>query len=121
MLTHEENELLCRVGPATPMGKLVRRFWIPASSSADVAGPPSPENPRVPQLPAKVEITPVDVIRRTHRLPSEASRVPSGIARTRCGVQAFPWFGRNVVISLGRYVGVSSVPSPTRSRPSRWP
>lgn len=29
MLTHEENELLCRVGPGTPMGQLMRRYWHP--------------------------------------------------------------------------------------------
>jgi phthalate 4,5-dioxygenase len=30
MLTREDNELLCRVGPGTPMGELFRRFWLPA-------------------------------------------------------------------------------------------
>ena len=30
MLSHEENELLCRIGPGTPMGDLMRRFWMPA-------------------------------------------------------------------------------------------
>ncbi len=30
MLKPEDNELLCRVGPGTPMGELFRRFWIPA-------------------------------------------------------------------------------------------
>jgi len=30
MLSHADNELLCRVGPGTPMGALMRRFWIPA-------------------------------------------------------------------------------------------
>ena len=30
MLTREENELLCRVGPGTPMGTMLRRYWIPA-------------------------------------------------------------------------------------------
>jgi phenylpropionate dioxygenase-like ring-hydroxylating dioxygenase large terminal subunit len=30
MLTHDENELLCRTGPGTPMGNLMRRYWIPA-------------------------------------------------------------------------------------------
>ena len=31
MLTQEENEVLTRVGPGTPMGELFRRFWIPAA------------------------------------------------------------------------------------------
>jgi len=30
MLTQEENELLCRVGPGTPMGAYMRAFWLPA-------------------------------------------------------------------------------------------
>src|SRR5438067_9089685 len=30
MLSREENELLARTGPGTPMGNLYRRFWLPA-------------------------------------------------------------------------------------------
>ena len=30
MLSKEENELLCRVGAGTPMGDLMRRYWLPA-------------------------------------------------------------------------------------------
>jgi phenylpropionate dioxygenase-like ring-hydroxylating dioxygenase large terminal subunit len=30
MLTRDENELLCRVGPGTAMGALLRAYWIPA-------------------------------------------------------------------------------------------
>jgi len=30
MLSHEENELLCRVGPGTPMGEFMREYWLPA-------------------------------------------------------------------------------------------
>ena len=29
MLTRENNELICRVGADTPMGKALRRYWIP--------------------------------------------------------------------------------------------
>src|SRR5687767_14589483 len=31
MLTHEENEMLSRVGPGTPAGELLRRYWYPVS------------------------------------------------------------------------------------------
>ncbi len=31
MLTREENDLLCEVGPGTLMGELFRRFWLPAT------------------------------------------------------------------------------------------
>ena len=30
MLSREENELLTRVHPGAPMGRLFRRYWIPA-------------------------------------------------------------------------------------------
>jgi phthalate 4,5-dioxygenase oxygenase subunit len=36
MLSHEENELLTRVGPGTAMGAMLRRYWIPACPSAAV-------------------------------------------------------------------------------------
>ena len=35
MLSSEENELLCRVGPGTPMGDLMRQYWIPALPSSE--------------------------------------------------------------------------------------
>jgi phthalate 4,5-dioxygenase oxygenase subunit len=39
MLTREENERLTRVGPGTPMGGLMRRYWIPAAFTHQVAEP----------------------------------------------------------------------------------
>ena len=36
MLTVEENELLTRVGPGTPCGELLRRYWHPVSLSRDL-------------------------------------------------------------------------------------
>jgi 5,5'-dehydrodivanillate O-demethylase oxygenase subunit len=36
MLTAEQNELLTRVGPGTPMGNLLRRYWHPIAASADL-------------------------------------------------------------------------------------
>jgi phthalate 4,5-dioxygenase len=29
MISQEENDRLCRIGPGTPMGMLFRRFWLP--------------------------------------------------------------------------------------------
>jgi phthalate 4,5-dioxygenase oxygenase subunit len=41
MLSRQDNELLCRVGPATPMGRMMRRYWLPAAMSTElVAGTP---------------------------------------------------------------------------------
>ena len=35
----EENEILTRVGPGTPMGELFRRFWLPAALSEELTEP----------------------------------------------------------------------------------
>ena len=39
MLTQAENELLCRVEGDAPMGRLMRRHWVPALLSEQVAKP----------------------------------------------------------------------------------
>jgi len=39
MLTREDNELLCRVEGDAPMGRLMRRYWMPACLSEEVAQP----------------------------------------------------------------------------------
>ncbi|MSP40152.1 MAG: aromatic ring-hydroxylating dioxygenase subunit alpha [Deltaproteobacteria bacterium] len=36
MLSREENELLTRIEPGTPMGDLFRRYWIPALLSEEI-------------------------------------------------------------------------------------
>ena len=42
MLSAEANELLCRVGPGTPMGELMREYWIPCLPSSEFPAPDSP-------------------------------------------------------------------------------
>ena len=37
MLSPEQQETLTRVGPGTPMGELLRRYWIPVAGSTEVA------------------------------------------------------------------------------------
>ncbi|HEY0583624.1 MAG TPA: Rieske 2Fe-2S domain-containing protein, partial [Chloroflexota bacterium] len=39
MLNKEDNELVCRVGAGTPMGDLMREYWIPALQTEDLATP----------------------------------------------------------------------------------
>jgi phenylpropionate dioxygenase-like ring-hydroxylating dioxygenase large terminal subunit len=36
MLSKEDNEFLCRVGPGTPAGEMFRRFWLPALLSTEL-------------------------------------------------------------------------------------
>ena len=39
MLTHEENDLLCRVEGKAPMGQLMRRHWTPVCLTEEVSEP----------------------------------------------------------------------------------
>ena len=47
MLTREENELLTRVGPGTPMGNALREYWQPAVLSSEVAADGDPLRIRI--------------------------------------------------------------------------
>jgi phthalate 4,5-dioxygenase len=42
MTTREQNSFLAQTGPTTPMGNLVRRYWIPALLSSEIAEPDCP-------------------------------------------------------------------------------
>jgi phthalate 4,5-dioxygenase oxygenase subunit len=42
MLSAEENERLCQVGPGTVMGEVLRRYWVPAFQAGDLPEPDCP-------------------------------------------------------------------------------
>ena len=42
MLSRDENEMLTRNGPGTPMGEALRRFWIPALLPDELPAPDCP-------------------------------------------------------------------------------
>ena len=42
MLTREQNELIVRVGPGTPMGNVLRAYWLPAVLSDEVEADGTP-------------------------------------------------------------------------------
>ena len=42
MTTGEQNDFLTQTGPGTPMGSLLRRYWIPALLSDEIAEPDCP-------------------------------------------------------------------------------
>ena len=44
MLSREDNELVCRTGPDTLMGRLFRRYWHPFLLSSEL---PEPDGPPV--------------------------------------------------------------------------
>jgi len=54
MLPKDENEILCRVGPGTAMGNLLRQYWFPAMPSYEL---PSPDCP-----PVKVRLLGEDLV-----------------------------------------------------------
>ena len=54
MLSKEDNEILTRVGPGTPMGNLLRRYWIPACLTSEVDEPDGP--------PARVRLLGEDLV-----------------------------------------------------------
>src|ERR671933_2423296 len=41
MLSKEDNELLTRVAPGTPMGQFMREYWVPAMLSSELPSPDS--------------------------------------------------------------------------------
>jgi phthalate 4,5-dioxygenase len=42
MLVKEQNDILTRTGPGTPMGQLFRSYWIPALLASELAEPDGP-------------------------------------------------------------------------------
>jgi nitrite reductase/ring-hydroxylating ferredoxin subunit len=42
MLSAADNDVLCRVGPGTPAGTLMRQYWIPALKSDELPSPDCP-------------------------------------------------------------------------------
>jgi phthalate 4,5-dioxygenase oxygenase subunit len=47
MLSQEENELLCRVEGAAPMGQMLRRYWLPALKSEELEAGGAPKRVRL--------------------------------------------------------------------------
>ena len=39
MMNQEQNDLITRIGPDTPCGRLMRNYWQPAALAAELAGP----------------------------------------------------------------------------------
>jgi len=42
MLSKQDNDIMCQVGPGTMMGDLIRLFWIPAMTSDELPSPDCP-------------------------------------------------------------------------------
>ena len=87
MLSAEDNELLTRTGPGTPMGDFFRRFWKPVLLSQEL---PEPDGP-----PARVKIMGEDLV----AFRDTEGRV--GLLDPRCPHRgADLYFGRNEACGL---------------------
>jgi phthalate 4,5-dioxygenase oxygenase subunit len=47
MMNRADNELLTRIGPGTPMGAMLREYWVPACRSARLEADGAPERVRL--------------------------------------------------------------------------
>src|SRR3989441_12983775 len=81
MLTREENELLTSVGPGTPLGQLMRHYWIPVVHSTELV--PGGHRKRVKLLGEDLVVV---------RRPAEQVRLLGEVCPHR---RASLYFGRN--------------------------
>src|SRR5437667_8394261 len=82
MLSAADNEYLCRVGPGTPMGNLMRQYWLPAVRSDELPAPDCP--------PVRIRLLGESLI--AFRATSGAA----GLIQNACPHRgAFLFFGRN--------------------------
>jgi phthalate 4,5-dioxygenase len=82
MVTSQENETLTRTGPGTPMGGLLRRYWIPALLASELPAPDCP--------PVRVQLLGEKLV----AFRDSAGRV--GLVEEFCAHRRVSlWFGRN--------------------------
>src|SRR3979411_2059040 len=82
MLSKEDNDLVTQVGPGTPMGNLMREYWVPAMLSSEL---PTPDADPVGRLLLGEKL-----------IPSRDSSGKVGLLQNHCphrGASLF--FGRN--------------------------
>jgi phthalate 4,5-dioxygenase oxygenase subunit len=82
MASHEQNKLLTETGPATAMGDLFRRYWIPALLSEEI---PTPDCP-----PVRVKLLSEELI-AFRDTEGKLGLVSEFCAHRRVSL----WFGRN--------------------------
>ena len=118
MLSKEDNEFACRVGPGTPMGELFRRFWLPAMLADEL--------PKADCPPVRLRLLGEDLI----AFRDTNGRV--GLVDAYCPHRRAPlFFGRNEECGLrcvyhgwkfdvGDYRGLGSTPIEAALRGDVW-
>ena len=87
MLTAEENQVLTRTGPATPMGRVFRHYWMPALLSRELPAPDCP--------PVRVRVLGEDFV------AFRTTNGEVGVVEPRCSHRgANLFFGRNEACGL---------------------
>ena len=82
MLSQQETDLLCQVGPGTPMGEVFRRFWIPVLLSEEV---PAPDT-----TPVAIRILGEDLLTATRTSTGGVTRRKAFAAPTTAGSTTRP-------------------------------
>ena len=80
MLAHDDNERVTRVGPGTPMGNTMRRYWIPALLAWEL---PEPDCPPVRVKLLGEELVAFRDSRGKHRPARGALPAPAGVPLLR--------------------------------------
>jgi len=87
MLSPEQNELLTRVGPGTPMGEYLSEYWVPACRSAKLEADGAPERAQGMLLRSPSRIRAARIGKRSTRSISPLSRSPESSGLRRRGVR----------------------------------
>ena len=76
MLTAEMNDRLTKVGPGTPMGELMRRYWHPIAGSTQL----NADNPTVPGVIMVLKTIPIGQARyaSSEARTSSSTATPAG-------------------------------------------
>ena len=109
MLSCEENELLTRVAPGTPMGNTLRRYWIPALLAWELPAPDCP--PVRVQAPGRELVA----FRDTDGPTRAARRVLSRTAAPRCASAATRSAGCAVSTTAGSSTSPDSASTDERA------
>jgi hypothetical protein len=81
MLSKEDNELMCRVGPGTPMGDLMRCYWLPLLYSWELEPDGAPKKVRLlgENLIAFRDMPPASLTPEAYRARSCSAVIPTGV------------------------------------------
>ena len=94
MLPKEENQIVTRVGPGTPMGNTLRRYWLPALLASEI---PGPDCAPVSCVSRPTEWSPISSVRRglfRYRMQSSAAASAFTGVASAANAAAFSRFSR---------------------------